>query len=114
MNENFVKIAQNTDISKDDWDSLISYLGDDVSLALATRMFFLLNPIVLSAAGNRISAFDYFLPEKRVQAKSNRLIREYIKRARRLVEILSQSSACEDVWYMAAQSVGTCNYRVEV
>ncbi len=98
MNEQYVTLARKKDLTKKEWDELIAYVGDDVALALAARIFYCLNE-------HTTHPFDYFVPNHPSAYKFQSVIQSYIKRARYFVRVLSANTASEDVWYLSATLV---------
>lgn len=102
MDAKFVEVARKSNISQEEWKELIGYVGNDVALALATRMFYTLNI-------KSTHPFDFYVPRYKEVYDKQSTIQEYLRRARKFVSILSSNSASEDVWYLAAQLLGACS-----
>ena len=103
MNAYHVKIAASWNISPQGWQELVTYLNNDPDLALAARMFYVVNK-------NSTHSFDYYVPDKMTVCE-NQLgmdeVRDYLLRARIFIALLMVKTVSDlDHYYLAAKLVG--------
>lgn len=98
-------IALQTEITHEDWYALVAAVNYDKNLALAARMFYLLNP-------HSTHPFDYYVPDKMDMDTMPDIVPEYKARAAAFIElVITQVDETweEDGWLFAARLLGILN-----
>ena len=100
MKPESIEIAKKPKISETEWEALINELGGNLTLALAARIFYLLNP-------HSTHVFDYSVPHHMEVAGAEQTVAEYITRAELLIALISKEGEPTDAdWFLVAQLIG--------
>lgn len=100
MDKRYRDIFIKTDLTSVEWKALVDYLSGNLTLTLATRMFYMTNQY-------SSQVFDYLIPQH--PKTTHPVVKEYLAKATRFIMLLSEGQIKPDIWYRAALLVGSFN-----